>query len=229
MTVLQHQSDAMAPTTHAQPCMMDQRFSWREQASDAAQDHQNRAERQVAQWRAESTMLLHPKLKFVALLEEARRHEIATILSGGGSRPHCDTSSPQLLVSDVNKAYSNLITEARKLFDERQQRGMSEESLRDLAAQATSSFAALYPWSDGVTCRDIPPTHPAHAALARRNGVATGSSGVTVLTSFSAALSCSQLKLQASLACKEQRLEEYAATRRRPLAPHPVCCSPQQP
>lgn len=216
-----------------------------DQRADLCRDRQLRAARQVAQWNEEaSTPLVTSRARFIALLEEARRHEIKAIQEGRCSRPHDDVVNGSLLVRDVNETYRKLIQEAKKLFDDRKNRGMGEMALRDMCNQATSSFASLYPWSDGITCRDIPQEHPAFSSLMRRNGVTVGESGLTTMTTFTVALSCSQMKLQASIELKEQRLQEYAhaTTARslevqqaapialpRPLPPRPVCCSPSTP
>lgn len=151
---------------------------------------------------------MSPRHKFLMLLAEARRHEIFRIRSGQATLPE-GASNPEALIHDVNVSYKLLLKEATRLFDDRESKGIKGEALNCVAGQATSSFASLYPWSDGVTCRDIPFHHPAYAPLTMRNGIFAGRSGVTMLKSFNAAVSCSQIKLQAALMSKELRVKAY--------------------
>lgn len=196
------------------------RRSLAEQREEIAAMRRLSGARQVSRWHeASTTPLLTGRVRFITLLEEARRFEINATLSGRCSRPHDSNVDLDLVAQDISATYAKLIREAKKMFDDRKNRGMGEVALREICNQAGTSFAALYPWSDGITCRDIPQDHPAFFALARRNGVAVGASGLTTINSFTAALACSQMKLQSSLGLKEQRMQEYSSA---VVPPHPV-------
>jgi hypothetical protein len=212
-----------------------------EQREEIAAERRLRGARQVSRWsEAASTPLLTGRARFIALLEEARRFEIKATLTGRCSRPHDSDVDPVLVARDISATYDKLIREAKRMFDDKKNRGMGELALREVCAQAGTSFAALYPWSDGITCRDIPQDHPAFFALARRNGVSVGESGLTTISTFAAALAVSQMKLQSSLTLKDQRMQEYSSAAvashsktssmvSRPQPPRSVCSSPITP
>jgi hypothetical protein len=169
-----------------------------------------KGQQQVAQWKlaAGPAGLVDPKFRFVALLEEGYRHEVKTIRSGTTSRPHA-VSDLDLLVDDIKASYSRLIPEARRLFDERKDHGLSVEELGVVSTQATSSFASMYPWSDGVTCRDLTISHRHFVPLATHNMITAGSSGIVTIKSFIASMPCAEMKQEAAMARRQARIEEY--------------------
>ncbi|CUG00135.1 Hypothetical protein, putative, partial [Bodo saltans] len=163
-----------------------------------------KAQQQVAQWKlaAGPAGLVDPKFRFVALLEEGYRHEVNAIRNGTASRPHV-VSDPDLLLDDIKASYGRLIPEARRLFDERKDHGLSVEELGVVSTQATSSFAAMYPWSDGITCRDLTISHRHFVPLATHNMITAGSSGIVTIRSFIASMPCAEMKQEAALARRQ--------------------------
>lgn len=168
-----------------------------------------RGQEQLAQWKhaAGPGSLVDPKLRFVALLEEGCRHEVNAIRNNTASRPHA-VSDPDLLINDIKSSYGKLIPEARRLFDERREH-LSLEELTAVSTQATSSFASMYPWSDGVTCRDLTISHRHFVPLATHNMITAGTSGVVTIKSFIASMPCAEMKQEAALARRQARIDQY--------------------
>lgn len=183
----------------------------REQSESIARHNALRGQQQLAAWKHAAGIGGHvdPKFRFISLLEEALRHEVNSIRSGRSSRPH-QVSDPELLISDLRASYRLLIAEARRLFDERRANGgLSDEELWTVSSQAASSFASMYPWSDGVTCRDLTMDHPHFMPLASHGMITAGVSGVITLKSFVASMLCAEVKQEAAMQRRQARIEEY--------------------
>lgn len=179
-----------------------------EQNEEVQRLRAQRRDTQVNRWREESsTHLLDPCLKFCALLEEGCRYEISALRTSALSRPHDASVDLKELERDIRASYAKLLSESKRLFAERKHRGASLQELQTVAAQAVSSYSGLYPWSDGISCRDLTEAHPAYTALVSRNLIGAGRSGVTMMSSFCAALSCSHIKLHTATLMKQQRLD----------------------
>jgi hypothetical protein len=184
----------------------------RVQTEAVSRQREYTAQSQLAAWKhaAGPGGLVDAKFRFVALLEEAYRHEVAAIRNQRWSRPHT-VSDTELLIRDIKASYRQLIIEARRLFDDKKSNGSSPDELHNVSSQATSSFASLYPWSDGVTCRDLVVDHRHFMPLASHRMITAGESGVITLKTFIASMPCAEAKQEAAL---RRRLARIAAYRR---------------
>lgn len=192
----------------------DEHAAWLEcQQEIVARERALRAQEQVTRWKTDSLTLLQPRFRFVSLLQEAARHEISTIQDGRSSRPH-SISDPSMLVRDLKGSYRLLLKEAHKLFQDRAACGLSHDELHGICSQATSSFAALYPWSDGTTCRDLTVGHPHFIPLATQRMITAGDSGVITLKTFIASYPCAEVKQEAALARRKNRIDMYELEKR---------------
>lgn len=198
--------EPLSPTQQPQPTL-------EEQALEVKQHRQTMAQQQVEAWQtAANTPLLDAPFKFLALLGEGCRHELENIRCCRGPRyERLTASEASLLCTDVKETYRRLAQEARKMFEQRRLGGCSHAQMQQIAAQAVASYSALYPWSDGITCRDMDMQHPHFPTLLARRSVSAASfqdgRSYAVMSSFSAALPISQLKLKAATERREHRLE----------------------
>lgn len=184
----------------------------RAQQDDIDREKAIRHERQVARWKAESMSLMSPSHKFLMLLAEGYRHEVATIRNGNASRP-LHVSDTEALTRDVTASYTCLVKEAKRLFSERIARRVSIDEVNAVAEQATGSFASLYPWSDGITCRDLSVGHRHFMPLASQRMITAGESGIVTMRTFVATFPIAEAKQEAAVELRQQRMDEYNCAR----------------
>jgi len=188
-----------------------------EQAQEVKRLRSAIAHRQVETWQGEAnTPMLDASTKFSVLLGEACRHELHNIRHRRGPRYQSLTDGEACMMrSDVKETYQRLVREAKRMFEQRRQCGCTDTQLQQIGAQAIASFSALYPWSDGITCRDMESQHSHYSVMLSRRSVDAKSfqDGRTyaVMSSFSAAMPLSQVKLQAASLRREYRMDLYKA------------------